>query len=117
MISTIFGWSLTAAPTSPTFGVSLGMSPRIFSFGTMRMPPFVERRITQYLQPREQPRSVSMRNMFANSACGVRIGPHAGKSSSSMAAMLASSLPWRAGTVIDGSFASPSSCASRVSAV
>ena len=31
---------------------------------TMRMPPLVLRRITQYAQPREQPRSASIRNMF-----------------------------------------------------
>ena len=40
-----------------------GSSSRMRSIGTMRMPPLVERRITQYVQPREQPRSASIRNM------------------------------------------------------
>ena len=48
------------------------------SIGTMRMPPLVERRMTQYLHAREQPRSVSTKNMSLKTACGVRIAAHAG---------------------------------------
>ena len=55
------------------------------SAGTMRIPPFVERRMTQYVQPREHPRSVSMRNMSDSSVCGVRMAEKAGRTASSSA--------------------------------
>ena len=47
------------------------------------MPPFVLRRMTQYVHMREQPRSVSMRNMSLSTVFGVRMGAHAGMSASS----------------------------------
>ena len=53
---------------------------------TIRMPPFVDRRITQYVQPREQPRAASVMNMFASSVFGVMITLRAGSSALSTAA-------------------------------
>src|SRR6266446_2074615 len=47
------------------------------------MPPLVVRRMTQYVHPREQPRSGSMRNIERSSVCGVRICERAGSRSSS----------------------------------
>jgi len=64
---------------------------------TMRMPPFVERRITQYVQPREQPRAASVMNMSASSVCGVAITERAGSSASSTAATFGTVSPCRWG--------------------
>lgn len=68
------------------------------SIGTMRMPPLVERRITQYSQAREQPRSASSRNMSESSVFGVRIAAYAGKRSSEAFAIAGIVSPCRAGT-------------------
>ncbi len=68
------------------------------SIEAMRMPPLVERRMTQYLHMREQPRSVSSRNMSASTACGVRIGAQAGMSASSTLATVGNTAPCSSGT-------------------
>ena len=65
--------------------------------GTIRMPPLVDRRITQYVQPREQPRAASVMNMSASSACGVRITERAGSSASGAAATGGTRSPCRWG--------------------
>ena len=96
-IAAMSGWSVTAAPTSPTLRACAGMPPMITSRGTIRMPPFVERRITQYVQPREHPRAASVMNMSASSVCGVRICERAGRSASSAAATGGTVSPWRCG--------------------
>jgi hypothetical protein len=77
--SVICGWSVVAAPTKPTFFASSGINDRIRSFLTMRIPSLVERRITQYVQPRWQPRSGSIRNMLRSSVWGVMICEKAGR--------------------------------------
>jgi hypothetical protein len=41
------GWSVTAAPTSPTRRAASGMRLSTSSGGTVRMPPLVVRRMTQ----------------------------------------------------------------------
>ena len=89
---------MTAAPTRPTRRASSGISDFTLAGATMRMPPLVDRRITQYVQPREQPRSASIRNMSRSSVCGVRIGEHAGRLSSLAAAIAGSRAPWSDGT-------------------
>jgi hypothetical protein len=63
----------------------------------MRMPPFVDRRITQYVQPREQPRAASVMNMSASSVWGVAITDRAGNSSSAACATGGTVSPWRCG--------------------
>lgn len=83
------------------------------SIGTTRMPPFVERRMTQYLQAREQPRSVSTRNMSRRIVCGVRMAAHAGKSDESTLAFSGRIAPWISGTKTCGMRASAASCAAR----
>src|SRR5258708_26546074 len=45
---------------------------------------------------------LSIKNMFESSVCGVRIALYAGKSASLHAAILASALPWCAGTKMFG---------------
>ena len=59
--------------------VRAGSSSRTRAGSTRRMPPLVERRITQYVQPRWQPRSGSIRNMSLSSVFGVRICEYAGR--------------------------------------
>ena len=56
--------------------------------------------------PREQPRSVSMRNMSLSTVCGVRMGAHAGSSSSGTFATVGRIAPWCSGTKTCGIFAS-----------
>jgi hypothetical protein len=80
------------------------------------MPPFVERRMTQYVQPREQPRSASIKNMFESSVFGVRIALVAGKHASSQVPGRGSSSPCTAGTKTCGSFASAAIASERVRA-
>ncbi len=91
------GWSVTAAPTSPTRVVPSGIPAMIAARSTMRMPPFVERRITQYVQPREQPRAASVMNMLESTVCGVAITERAGRWRSSACATGGTVSPWMCG--------------------
>ena len=81
--STMRGWSVTAAPTSPTRRASSGSSSSTRSGSTVRIPPLVVRLMTQYVHPREHPRSGSIRNIERSSVCGVMICERAGSRSSS----------------------------------
>jgi len=104
-------------PDQPDLGHAGRDLLEITSFGTMRMPPLVER---PHHAIRAATRATALaldQNMFDSSVCGVRIALYAGKSASLQAAILASAAPWCAGTKMFGCAAKRSSAAARFGAV